>query len=103
MSLGRRKHARVSARAGDVSHAEFTCLDISESGMKLSAMGKVGTGGLITVTLNALEPPVEVRCRVMWCREASSVFDTGYHFGVKFENFSIQNQAKLRELIDSRG
>jgi|GEM_PF-5541448 len=71
--------------------------------MKFSAKGKVDAGSIVTVDISALAQPVTVRCKVMWCREATSFFEQGFHFGVMFQDLSVQDQFRLRELIQERG
>lgn len=98
----KRRHARLQARQGDVVHPLFTCLDLSESGMKFASASEVKRGSIITVELNALAKPVKIMCKVVWCREATSTFGDGFHFGVMYTNFSFQNQLRFRELVEDK-
>jgi len=97
-----RRHTRVAARANDVKHPEFTCLDISESGLKFHANRKVSRGTVFKAQLNLLDEPISVECQVMWCNESPSIFEAGYHIGVKFNTLPISSELQLRKVIESR-
>jgi hypothetical protein len=50
MNHDERKFQRLAAVNGDVLHPEYTCLDISEAGMKFHALRAIRVG--IPLTLN---------------------------------------------------
>jgi hypothetical protein len=100
--MEQRRHERVDAKPGDISHPSYQCLDISESGMKLSADNAVRKGLKFELTLLALDAPLPLKCEVMWCRKPSSIYEHGFYFGARFIDISISNQLKIRELIQQR-
>jgi hypothetical protein len=102
MDHGKRKYQRLIARDGDVLHPEYKWLDISESGMKFHTIKEIKKNRTLTVTLTALTEPIELKCQVMWCREAPSVYEDGYHFGVQFQDLGLMNLLELRKLIIAR-
>ncbi len=97
-----RKHQRYSARPGDVSHPEYRCRDISESGMKLESSQMVRPGQTFKIVLGMLNKPVQVTCKVMWCRESASIYESSYNMGVRFEDLSVSNQLELRRTMSKR-
>ncbi len=102
MSLGRRKHVRILAEDGDVGHPEYKCLNISEGGMKFHSARKVTPGKEFEVVLNLFEEPVTIKCKVIWCQGSALVYEEGFHMGVKFVDFSVIDQLRLRAIISER-
>lgn len=101
-SMELRRHQRIVAKSGDVIHPEFKCLDLSESGSRFQTAREVRIGTEFFIEISALSDSIKVKCVVVWCQKSVSIFENGYHIGVKFEGLSIRNQLQLRELIKQR-
>jgi hypothetical protein len=100
--MERRQYKRISARAGDVSHPNYTCIDFSEIGMRFSASHAVARGEMFSIELQTLTEPVKLLCRVVWCNEPDASTERRFQFGVTFEGYSMSKQRVVRELIYSR-
>ena len=97
-----RRHQRIPAQSGDVMHPEFVCLDISESGARFKVERKQRAGTNFMVEIQTLRETFAVKCVIVWCQEPASIFEDGFHAGVKFEGLSIRHQLQLREMINER-
>jgi len=102
MRAERRQFDRIAAQDGDVKHSEFQCVDISEIGMRFNSRRAVEKGFVFTVEIVATEEPIDIHCRVLWCRENITGAAGEYQFGVTFDNYSMFKQARLREFISTR-
>ncbi len=98
----RRQYRRVTAKANDVYHPTYKCLDFSVDGLKLLSQEKVDINSTFTVEFRALSKPVTINCTVIWCSKPASIYVEGYYIGAKFENLTIAYQLELQKLIDTR-
>lgn len=70
--------------------------------MKFHAIKAIKIGHIFSITLMALADPIDIKCQVMWCREAASVYEEGHHFGVRFQDLRLVSLIQLRKLIIAR-
>lgn len=99
MNYERRQYQRLIAKKGDVLHSEYTCIDISEAGMKFHSMSELAKGRIISVKLMVLTDTIELKCQVIWCGKTASIYKEGYHFGVQFLDLGLINRQELRKYI----
>lgn len=97
----RRLHKRVPVSISTLDSTEFRALDLSESGMRLSSLIEQREGRRCELKLHLGSQVLRLHAEVIWCQKASSVFESGYHVGVKFVGYSIGDQLILREFIDN--
>ncbi len=100
--IEKRRYQRTSAIDGDVTHPHFTCEDISETGLKFRVTEPQTVGSTFKASLTVLDEPVDVTCKIMWCRKSSVLYDETYFIGVEFVDFSVLTQLKLRDIVNAR-
>ncbi|MEM8497360.1 MAG: PilZ domain-containing protein [Pseudomonadota bacterium] len=99
--LGKRRHSRVEVKTGFVRSRQFSAHDLSESGMCLSCNSPVAVGTELLLTLE-LQGGMTVNAKVMWCREAASIFEQGYRVGVEFSSMSTQDMLIIRAFVQEQ-
>ena len=98
----RRRHKRITVDKSVLNNPEFTANDLSESGMQLSCATEQRKGRKIDITLNLEGQTVPLKAEIMWCRKASSVYETGYHVGVQFIEYSVSHELLIRDFVDKK-
>ena len=95
----RRRHKRIAVNKSVLESDDFVALDLSESGMQLSCSSEHRQGRRIDMTLHLDDQVLTLTAEVIWCKRASSVFETGYHLGVQFVGYSVSEQLALRDYV----
>ncbi len=96
----RRRHKRVKVTSSILASTEFTPQDLSESGMQLSCTSELRKGRTIELKLTLDGESFTVHAEVVWCRKASSIYESGYHVGVQFVGHSISQQLVIRNYVE---
>lgn len=96
-----RRARRVKVSSNIIASNKFQAVDISETGMQLHSTSLMYKGDRITFTINLDSGPQTLNAEVMWCRQESSVFLSGYAIGVRFEGISVNSQLRIRNYIAS--
>ncbi len=107
-----RRHGRLHMQ--DIRCSLGTLLDLSASGMRLKARGTIPkTGQIFTVTLQSVDGPVLVGCRIRWWRKCGMITK---EVGVEFVDptpaicadlgrlaqRAAHNESVRQEIIDGR-
>ncbi|MBN1379621.1 MAG: PilZ domain-containing protein [Gammaproteobacteria bacterium] len=95
----RRRHKRVSVDSCVLDSSEFTALDLSESGMQLSSAIERRVGRTFDLNLMLEGHSLALKVEVIWCKKASSVFETGYRLGVQFVGHSVAQQLLIGNFV----
>lgn len=102
MYNNRRRHARLEVSKKILPNSEFTPVDLSESGLKISSFAKHTVGKILTFKLKLDDEILTIKGVVRWCRESPSVFETEFHLGIEFQEHSISDQLTLRNYIEKQ-
>lgn len=70
--------------------------------MKLRVPDKQTVGSTFQITLTMLEEPIDVTCRIIWCKKSSVLYDETFFIGVEFVDFSVLAQLKIRDIVNDR-
>ena len=102
VTTDRRRHKRVKVDRSVLKSSEYSAQDLSESGMQLSCDSERRKGRKIELTLTLNAETFNVSAEVMWCKKASSIYESGFHIGVQFVGHSIHHQLIIREFVESK-
>lgn len=100
--IDKRRYHRTEAQPGDVVHPQFECKDISETGLKFKVANQQKVGSTFTTTLALLDEPIDVICKIVWCRKSHVFYDESYFIGIEFVGLPVLTQLQLRKIVNQR-
>lgn len=98
----RRRHPRADVDGSVLLDSTHSAVNLSEMGMKMTSATHYNEGKLLTLKLGLDEHTLILRAKVVWCKEAASVYNDKYTVGVEFVDHTIGEQLIIREYVSSK-